>query len=269
VSPDEETAWVDAGNTMRRISLLDGTTVAERQPAHGGVLCARTDGVWAARFTGRESTNRFPNVLHKSSVFAPSGEELISLDLGYYDRSGPCIRRSPHLLFLRDYWLVKGATKEPFLSLRSPVRRLSRTDWCCRDDSCVAVFVDDDLGPGIVYACFDAGGYRVRRRTYPKSRDVWERRVGVQVAGMDVRNHAVHLVTETQELVTLHARDGTEIRRRPMRTDTHVFHPASVTAAPNEDVLVGTCEGRILLFPHQEDDPSSVTSVPPQDDRPR
>ncbi|MFC4469233.1 hypothetical protein ACFPH6_32750 [Streptomyces xiangluensis] len=269
VSPDEETAWVDAGRTMRRISLLDGTTVAEREPGYGAALHARTDGVWTARFTGKESTTRFPSTLHKSTVFTPSGEELFSLELGYYNRSGPCIRRSPHLLFFRNNRLVKGATKEPFLPLRSPVQQLSRTVWSCGHTSCAAVFVDDDLGPGIVQACLRTGLYSVQRRTYPKCRSVWEYDVGTEMGGMDVRDHAVHVVTRTGELLTLRALDGTEIRRRPTRSDTHVFRPTSVTAAPNGDVLVGTYEGRILLFPPQEDEPSSATSIPPQDDRPR
>lgn len=123
---------------------------------------------------------------------------------------------------------------------------VARTGWH-------AVFVDDDLGPGLISLHeISRRERRVQRRAFPTGRVVWDFDVGSEVTGLDADSGFLHVVTARRELITLNAQDGTVIQRKHIVFGHAAYTPLCVTVAPNGDVLVGTAEGRILVLPPQE-----------------
>ncbi|RLU81348.1 hypothetical protein CTZ27_32960 [Streptomyces griseocarneus] len=261
VAPDEETAWVavyvgDSGDRktlLLRISLADGTVLAEQRLGFPAVLSSRTDGAWAAR----DSRDLFPPARWPPSatpVFTPTGRQLASLALGECDSSYAFrVRRSPHLLFLLG--VGDGPHEEKWVSEATPrgIERLFPLRWDAERPGPVrgghAAQVTDALGPGLVHTCATGDVTYVVRRAFPRGEAVWAHRVDADVTGLDVHAGLVLVVTHARELLSLRATDGEVAGRRPTSADGHVFTPTALGTAPGGEVLIGTAEGRILALP--------------------
>ncbi|MFF9816557.1 hypothetical protein [Streptomyces sp. NPDC014006] len=265
VSPDEESAWVtvrygDSSNPttfLRRLSLADGSQLAEQKLDFPVALAWRADGAWVAR----DSRDIFPGPRwppYDSVVYTPSGRRLAQVPLGESDRSfGLRVRRSPHLLVLRGYGEEGTRTEhlDKWVVRLSPagVERLFPLSWDgtpgASPHAGPAVYVDDAAGPGLVHACTVRRDDHLVRRAFPGGDPLWVHRFGTRVTDVDVHDGHLHAVTGERELLTLRATDGTVVRRTPLTLDGHTYTPTCLTAAEDGRVVIGTVEGRLLTAP--------------------
>lgn len=276
VTPDEESVWAtvlegDSSNRrtlVRRFALSDGAQLTELRYDFPVAIASRMDGAWVAR----DSRELFPGPNwppYESVVLTPSGRRLASVALGECGSSFDFpVRRSPHLFFLYgvggadvrvellEKWVVRAGP--------SGIERLFPLAW---DETLgpflrggPAVYVDDDAGSGLVHTCTARDGTHLVRRAYPGGAVVWAHRFDAQVTGVDVHGGLVHAVLGAGacELLTLHAADGTVVRRRTLIRGGHVYTPSCLSAGPDGVLVIGTVEGR-LIRTSQAAGPSDVS----------